>query len=249
MLAPWDYAPMRSQPRLLRALLVSIACHGLFLTLLPGPSTAPPRAVPVRPVEVRLLPAPLPSAVLLLPDDAGATPQAVAPRAPPRLKQPPARRVAMSTPIPREARSEPLPAIRAASEDVVAALAPVELPPPAAPVQPAQPEPASDTIAVTPSLDQLMHGYALQLERVLGANQHYPRIARQRQWQGLVKMRVSFLPGGQIGQVAILSSSGFAVLDETALDMVRSADLPPTPDPLRQREFTLDVPVLFRLRG
>jgi TonB family protein len=62
-------------------------------------------------------------------------------------------------------------------------------------------------------------------------------------------MRVQFLPGGQIGQISIVRSSGFAMLDETAVAMLRSAALPPVPDGLRRREFLLDVPVEFRLRS
>lgn len=46
----------------------------------------------------------------------------------------------------------------------------------------------------------------------------------------------------------ILRSSGFEVLDNQALEMVQqAAPLPQPPEALRGREFTVMVPIVFKL--
>ncbi|MBS1137885.1 MAG: TonB family protein [Proteobacteria bacterium] len=244
-----DVAPTPPQRRLLQAALVSLACHAMALALFPGLRGAAPRPALPSPLEVRLapLPANVAAPAAAVEPRPEATP-AVESKQPPPVRRTPVRIAASAPPTP--VRSEPVepkpiePAIdrTAAEPEPVQAFAP-------APAAVPEPPPAIRADADMEPVDSLMQGYGRLLEHALGANQHYPRIARQRGWQGLVKMRVQFLPGGQVGQVSILSSSGFPVLDETALDMVRTADLPRAPDRLRSREFTVDVPVLFRLRG
>jgi periplasmic protein TonB len=53
-----------------------------------------------------------------------------------------------------------------------------------------------------------------------------------------------------IKSATIRTSSGYAVLDDLALDMVRKGKpLVQIPAALRGREFTVDVPVIFSLRA
>lgn len=49
----------------------------------------------------------------------------------------------------------------------------------------------------------------------------YPRIARQRGWEGEVLLKLSVSSEGQVEQVAIVRSSGHAVLDRAAVRAVR----------------------------
>ena len=51
----------------------------------------------------------------------------------------------------------------------------------------------------------------------------YPRIARRLGAQGVVTLRVFVLKDGSVGQAAVLRSSGFRMLDNSALRTVRSA--------------------------
>jgi TonB family protein len=60
-------------------------------------------------------------------------------------------------------------------------------------------------------------------------------------------MRVEFRKGGLLGEVLVVRSSGHQVLDEQAREMVRSAELPPVAAELRNRDFSINVPVVFRL--
>ncbi len=50
----------------------------------------------------------------------------------------------------------------------------------------------------------------------------YPLVARQNGWQGLVKLKVQVLSDGRVGEVTIVSSSGYEVLNQAALQAVKT---------------------------
>ena len=56
-------------------------------------------------------------------------------------------------------------------------------------------------------------------------------------------------PEGNIVSISIRSRSGYEVLDQQALEMIRKAKpLTPIPPALRGKGFTIDVPVVFSLK-
>lgn len=91
--------------------------------------------------------------------------------------------------------------------------------------------------------------YRIALMQVASTLKTYPRIAQENNWQGRVELRLTVGPGGGIASLAVKSGTGYAVLDQHALDMLRRAQ-PKTPLPLglRGREFSLEVPVVFGLK-
>ena len=74
----------------------------------------------------------------------------------------------------------------------------------------------------------------------------YPRLARDRRWEGTSHVRVEFGPGGKVKSIAVNTSSGYAVLDQRALEMVKEV-MPKVPDELRDRDFTVRFPIVFKL--
>jgi len=76
----------------------------------------------------------------------------------------------------------------------------------------------------------------------------YPRIARRLGAQGVVTLRVLVLKDGSVGQVAVLRSSGFRMLDNSALRTVRSAwrFLPALHDGLAVDSW-VEIPIKFVL--
>jgi protein TonB len=63
-------------------------------------------------------------------------------------------------------------------------------------------------------------------------------------------MRLRVAPGGKLIDAKVEGSSGHQVLDAQALEMVkRVPELPPPPESLRDREFGVLVPVVFRLQN
>jgi protein TonB len=235
----------RSWPhsRLGEALLLSAVVHACALVLFPSLRIGSPRLPDLPTLEV-LLPRPAAALPALA---AEPQPEPVRTEAPPQAKPESSRPKVRSRPTSAISRPEAANPV----DTPVAAAPPAEPAPAAAPaVQEAPAAPAEPVRAAAEAEPaDVLFGYGRLLEQALESNQQYPRLARQRGWQGLVKMRVQFLPGGQIGQISIVRSSGFAMLDETAVAMLRSAALPPVPDGLRRREFLLDVPVEFRLRS
>lgn len=241
---------------LIVALGASLLLHTLAITLLPGlrvtPPTEPkpltvelqqlppepqviPQPQPLPPkqvVEAKPLPRPEPPPVIEriepLPKH---EPEAFAAPPPPRVEPVPQPPVTEPTPVPRV---EPQPEVKAQP-------APPPTPAPASivvqPSKPAEPDPA------------LLQGYGQQLSRLLAKVQRYPRIARMRNWQGTAEVKIHFGADGKAADVTLAHGSGFDVLDREALDMVKdSLPLPPPPGALQGREFTINVPITFRLQ-
>ena len=78
----------------------------------------------------------------------------------------------------------------------------------------------------------------------------YPAQAMERGWQGRVEIRLVIGANGITQSYTVKTSSGFTLLDGTAIDMVKKGrPLVPVPAALRGREFTIDVPVIFDLRA
>jgi protein TonB len=78
----------------------------------------------------------------------------------------------------------------------------------------------------------------------------YPESAVERGWQGRVTVRLEFGSDGTLAEALVRRSSGHGSLDRQAVEMLRkAAALTPLPPALRSREFSVEVPVLFELRG
>ena len=75
------------------------------------------------------------------------------------------------------------------------------------------------------------------------ANLHYPMIARRQGWCGKVDVAFLIKPDGHIGELRIEKSSGYAVLDEQALEAIRRS-APFTPPRIAA---LLVMPVTFQL--
>lgn len=238
--APW----LRS--RVLRAALaVSVLLHVAILLGLPELIAAKRQAWFPAPLSARLVEPPPPKSrpEERKPDPAPqATP--VVPKPAPRVVPKAAKPAPSPAPVATEApRSEP---VLAAPAQASAAVGVDSAPPPAR--SEARVGPAS---APTPAFDEAgtIAQYRIALMQVASTLKTYPRIAQENNWQGRVELRLTVGAGGGITSLAVKSGTGYAVLDQHALDMLRRAQ-PKTPLPagLRGREFTLEVPVVFGLK-
>ena len=95
--------------------------------------------------------------------------------------------------------------------------------------------------------DGMIAAYGSGFKAAVDKNRRYPRIAQARGWQGTATVLVKVLPGGRLGEVSVIGSSGFDVLDDTAREMVKTAQLPVMPEALRHHGFEMRLPVAFRL--
>jgi protein TonB len=138
----------------------------------------------------------------------------------------------------------------------------VEPPPPQAVIavapKPSEPTPAvtvpqvespPKTVAPPPDLEVARSNYGSILSREFAKHKQYPRVAQMRGWQGTAKVELQIDASGTVTAVNIVESSGFEVLDKQTIESVRKAlPLPPIPEELRSKEFTIVVPMKFSLQ-
>lgn len=75
----------------------------------------------------------------------------------------------------------------------------------------------------------------------------YPPLARERGWEGIAEASVNVSKLAE-PRVSLERSSGYAVLDEQTLEMVRrAAHATPLPEALRGRDIRVLLPVRFSL--
>lgn len=247
---------------LVPALVASVALHVAVLAGVPDPASHAADA-PRAPLNARLAPADAPRA-----EEIPAAPIATPARRPERRGSPPPRAERRAAPPPAAARAEPQRPI-ARSEPPVVPVAPVareeraiadvpETPaaPPSAPAGRPEPvaalgEPAVVPRAVPDAVDPGSLGqYRLALIGVARRHKLYPDAARERGWEGRVAVELVLDADGALAAATVKHSSGHAVLDQEALQMLRrAAALTPVPPALKGREFRLEVPVLFELRN
>jgi periplasmic protein TonB len=221
------------------AVLASIVLHGMLLFGISQREPTRPAGPPI-PLVARLVELPAPS-----PAPAAATPlpqvEPVKPK--PRMKPAAPKPVAKEKPAPPpEPAAEPAaeePRV-AQMESAAPAPGPVAPPPVAgiarapAPAAPSAAEPAEDP----GSLEK----YRLQLYAVAPKYKHYPRIATDNNWKGLVALRMVMAPSGRIAWMTVTKTSGYDVLDQQALEMFRkAAEVVPVPPILRGKQFAVDV--------
>jgi len=151
----------------------------------------------------------------------------------------------------RPASISPVEAPRAAPEAPVVAPPPVAAPAPAVPAPP----PASKAEAraatgasVSPEADTLAQ-YRLEIIELARRYKRYPRVAQDNNWTGTASVRMVIAADGAIESLAVRTSSGYAVLDQEAMAMLRTAKSKATiPAALRGKTITLDVPVIFNIK-
>ena len=225
----------------------SIALHAAVLFLLPGmreggkPASqaqvlsatfAPRTSVPYIPPQPVVVPTPP------KPEPQRPQPKTEAPR--PVLTAP----TPSSTPSPQVA---PAPPVAAPSPPVAPAPQAAPSPPRGAepPAASSAPVGAPSDAADAGSLDK----YRLDLIVAARRYKRYPAQAMEKGWQGKVEVRLLIGPDGRIKTASIKTTSGFSLLDQTALDMItKGKPLTQIPVSLRGKEFVVDVPVIFDLQ-
>ena len=172
-----------------------------------------------------------------------------------------------ATPAPeKQARAEPVrprPKPRPVARPEIARPAPAPEPepareasaPPEAPAQVAAAAPSAPANAEPSAPAVVWDGATLQQYRtglIAFAKQYkrYPVQAMERGWEGRVEIRITVLPTGAVESARVKTPSGYRILDDQALDMVKRAlARAPVPPALVGRQFSIDIPVIFELQG
>ncbi len=88
-----------------------------------------------------------------------------------------------------------------------------------------------------------------EISTSLAEHFRYPRIARQRGWEGDVVLRFEITASGHIRGVAIAESSGRRMLDEAAREALRAVDTVPEIGRHLSAPLELEMPVRYRLQS
>lgn len=227
--------------RLMPAAVVAVILHGLLLTA-KIPWTAPALLKPQsREVSIQLVRTAKPeSESTRTPPAREPKPKATArPRPKPEPKPPPA-------PIP-EPRAETPVSPPPPRLDTVAQMATDDAPPP----QPETPRPPeSIESAAGPSSAEDDPGATVHLSVPLydlNPTPNYPRVARRRRYEGTVLLEVLVDKTGAAARVEVIQSSGYAILDRSAVADVGQWRFKPARRGSRPVEMRVQVPVRYRL--
>ncbi|MBX9961522.1 MAG: energy transducer TonB [Burkholderiales bacterium] len=99
-----------------------------------------------------------------------------------------------------------------------------------------------------PAERNALRNYSRNVAALVIQDQHYPTEALKRGVEGRVLIVALIGTDGQVHGARLRQSSGHVVLDDAALEKVLTArGLPDPPEMLRGREFTMEVPIIFRI--
>ncbi|MGK6356378.1 TonB family protein [Sphingomonas sp. DT-207] len=140
----------------------------------------------------------------------------------------------------------------------VAAPAPAPAAPAPAPARPAAPAAQSASLpsqaapngASTGAAHGKSRAYAARIRAWLLAHQTYPRHARMRRQEGIVRVRFVLDRDGRLLEGRVVSSSGVDLLDREGLAMLsRAVPYPKAPDEVAGDRIEFSAPIEFLLRS
>jgi protein TonB len=235
----------RERP-LASAILVSLAIHATALTLFPQLRPLKNDQPPLLQVEI-LNPPREERAAAELPK--AAAPQPEVKRLPVPAPERPRQKVPKVVPELSVRQQAPTAVAPASSQPEVLTAAPEAPSQFSVPVAPASSSAPVRETEVAPPDPDLLAGYGRALSDAIGRYQRYPRVAQMRGWQGTATVALKFGSGHKLLSTTLQKSSGHEILDDQAVEMVKDAQpLPKPPESLRNRDFTVLVPIAFRLK-
>ena len=104
--------------------------------------------------------------------------------------------------------------------------------------------PGASRSNIPPEFGPYLAGFRQRLQKSL----IYPLVARRRGLEGRVEIELVLEPSGRVRDVAVVLSSSYALLDDAAVEAVKS--IPPEPLPVQAKRQSLRVrlPVVFQLQ-
>lgn len=217
-------------PGLVRALAISVVAHGVLLLQDDFQASNPRLTQPL-------------TAMLKTPG-ISVDAQKVRPPSPPAAHAEPVARKPAAI-VPPDAGSPP-PRSASASADA-SAMPPAEAVP-AAPANGFQPGIAANATPGEGLDADAMRAYRVALATELRRFKNYPPRAVEAGWSGTVEVSILINAAGGVQSVQLTGTSGYRVLDEKALDMMRhAAPRTAVPEVLRGHAFSMKVPIAFTL--
>lgn len=223
---------------LIWAIICSILLHGLLVLVIPNIKLNAVKKPDILEVALAKKPGPPP---VVPPEPVLPLPELVKPRA---------------KPLPRPVVEKNEPTVTspppAATPTEVIAVTPKPDEIPATHVVPVQEPVKLETPPPAPNLTDINDAkgqYGNSLWGAISKQKRYPKIAQMRGWQGETTIELQLDGNGKLKSKKIIQSSGYEILDKQALEMVEKAlPFPAPPEALRGLNFTITVPIPFKLK-
>jgi len=233
---------------LMWAVICSILLHILLAFIIPNVKFEAVKKPTLLIVELSKKSEPPP---VVMPEPVKAEPEPIKPKIEPKPEIKP---ITKPLPTPTVVKNEPTPiapppAAVTHQTEVIAVAPKVEAAPsPMPPAPVAAPEPPKPTAPSQEDIDDARGRYGNTLWGAIGKHKQYPRIAQMRGWQGEAVVELQLDGNGKLKSKKIIQSSGFESLDKQALEMVeKAAPFPAPPEALRGSNFSIKVPIPFKL--
>ncbi len=114
-----------------------------------------------------------------------------------------------------------------------------------APAKSAKPRPAAPS---PQALRKFKNAYLAELLQAIESRKFYPKIAKRRGMEGVVKVRFVLQKEGRIEKIAVAEGSGYGVLDRAALKTVASIGaFKPIPEALKKERWEIVVPIRYQI--
>lgn len=159
----------------------------------------------------------------------------------------------VASPVVERSRTQRIEPVIAENKSIKAEAAPARPLALAQDALPSDPPSQANTAEQTqvPQSGETMHARQLWYGQVLALLQkqkRYPRLALQRNEQGVVKVRFVLDRDGRLLTVKLEDSSGYQLLDREALALVqRVSPFPPPPASVTGIHISLEVPIAFQV--
>jgi TonB family protein len=93
-----------------------------------------------------------------------------------------------------------------------------------------------------------MHEFLELIRQKIENAKMYPHWAREAGYEGIAKIRFAILSDGKLGEVSIIDSSGYDILDNAAIAAIeKAAPFPPLPESLNRDILRIELPIVFKL--
>jgi len=110
-------------------------------------------------------------------------------------------------------------------------------------------EPKKEEVVEEDTHDEAMFRYKDAIKQKIESHRRYPRSARKHKLEGNSMVEFIVMSNGGAYSDNLLHSSGYAVLDDEALAMVkRASPFPPIPAEFKLSEFRMEVTIIFDLQ-
>jgi TonB family protein len=96
--------------------------------------------------------------------------------------------------------------------------------------------------------EKVLKEYIAKIVEKIKKNKKYPDSARSENIEGKIKLKIFISKSGELEEIKILSSSGYKILDNAAIDTVkRASPFNSIPDEIGRGSLTLKLDIVFKL--